>query len=125
MTRHRMMRSRISGFIVLAAVALLMAACEQKTINQIRADPGRYAHHEVGITGRVVNSYSVMGNGAYMVDDGTGRLWVVSDRGVPRKGARVAVKGRIRDAYDLGSIVRVPEVMRSGLVMIESDHRAR
>jgi hypothetical protein len=125
MTRHFLRGWRISGILGLITAAFLMIACEHKTINQIKADPARYARHEVGITGRVVDSYSVMRKGAYMVDDGTGRLWVVSDRGVPRKGARVAVKGRIRDAFELGSVVKLPEVMKSGMVMIESDHRAR
>lgn len=116
---------RITGILLLIALMLFLAACEQKTINQIMAEPDRYANHEVGIAGKVVRSYSVLGRGAYEVDDGTGRLWVVSDRGVPRSGARVAVKGKIKDGFDLGAVVRLPEPMRSGLVMIESDHRAR
>ncbi len=116
---------RVVILSALCALVLFLAACEQKTINQILAEPDRYARHEVGITGKVVRSYSVLGNGAYEVDDGTGRLWVVSDRGVPRSGARVAVKGRIKDGFDLGTIVKLPEPIRSGLVMIESDHKAR
>jgi len=109
----------------IAAFAILFAACEQRKINQILAEPSRYMNEEVGIEGNVVRSYSVLGHGAYEVDDGTGKLWVVSDRGVPRTGAKVAVKGRIRDGYDLSSIVKLPGALSSGLVMIESDHRAR
>ena len=116
---------RIAALLVLMALALFLAACEQKTINQIMAEPHRYANHEVGITGKVVRSVSVLGRGAYEVDDGTGRLWVVSERGVPRSGARIAVKGKIKDGFDLGSIVKLPNPIRSGLVMIESAHRAR
>ena len=112
----------------LAATVIFMTSCEQKTINQIMADPQRYANREVGIAGKVVKSYSVMGNGVYQVDDGTGKLWVVSKTGVPREGARVAVKGTIRDGYnfgDLGSVMKLPEAIRSGLVMIESKHKAK
>jgi hypothetical protein len=68
-----------------------------------------------------------MGNGVYQVDDGTGKLWVVSEKGVPREGARVAVKGTIRDGYnfgDLGPRLKLPEAIRSGLVMVESKHKA-
>ncbi len=118
-------KGRSATLLALIALILFLAACEQKTIKQIMAEPDRYASHEVGITGRVVRSYSVLGRGAYEVDDGTGRLWVVSERGVPRSGARVAVKGKIKDGFDLGSIVRLPDPIRSGLVMIESAHRAR
>jgi len=116
---------RIAVLLVVSMLALLLIACEKKTINQIKADPNRYAQREVGIEGQVVRSYSVLGKGAYEVDDGTGKLWVVSDKGVPRTGARVAVKGKIKDGFDLGSIVKLPEMIRSGMVMIESEHRAR
>ena len=115
---------RASVLMVLAFMVLFLAACQEKTINQIMADPHRYANREVGIVGHVVQSYSVVGKGVYQVDDGTGKLWVVSDKGVPRKGARVAVKGTIRDGFDLGSLVKLPEAVRSGLVMMETRHKA-
>jgi hypothetical protein len=109
-------------------LALIMAACEQKTINQIMANPSHYSNREVGIVGRVVQSYSVLGTGAYEVDDGTGKLWIVSDKGVPREGARVAVRGTIRDAYNVGkfgSFGKLPEAVRTGMVMIENSHKAK
>jgi len=121
------MRKRYLTLLAVTATVLFLASCERKTINQIMADPQRYANKEVSIAGQVVRSYSVMGNGVYQVDDGTGKLWVVSHTGVPREGARVAVKGKIRDGYnfgDLGSVLKLPEAVRSGLVMIESKHKA-
>jgi hypothetical protein len=120
------MRRRLA-FVAMMGAALFLVSCEQKTINQIMADPQKYANKEVGIRGKVTKSYSVMGNGAYQVEDGTGALWVVSHTGVPREGARVAVKGTIRDGYnfgDLGSLLKIPPPFRSGLVMIESKHKA-
>jgi hypothetical protein len=105
--------------------ALAMSGCEQKTVNEIRADPSRYANKEVSVVGTVTRSYSVLGKGAYEIEDGTGKLWVASEAGVPREGARVAVKGTIRDAFNLGSFIKLPEPVSSGLVMIERSHRAR
>jgi hypothetical protein len=116
--------ARLAGLGMLAFIALFLVACEQKTINQIKAEPTRYANRDVGIKGQVVESFSVLGRGAYQVDDGTGRLWVVSDKGVPRKGARVAVKGKIRDGFDLGSVIKLPEQISSGMVLIEEKHKA-
>ena len=84
------------AFLMLAGTVLFLPGCEQKTINHILADPQRYANHEVEVVGKVARSYSVLGHGAYQVDDGTGILWVVSKTGVPREGARVGVKGTIR-----------------------------
>jgi hypothetical protein len=117
---------RAFQLVVVISSGLLLVACEQKSINQILADPHRYAHREVGVIGNVVQSYSVLGRGAYQIDDGTGKLWIVSynGQGVPRKGARVGVKGKIQDGFDLGTLVKLPEVVSSGLVMIESTHKA-
>jgi hypothetical protein len=115
-------RTAVTLFLV--SIVLFLAACERKTINQILAEPHRYANREVGIEGHVVDSYSVLGRGVYRVDDGTGKLWIVSDKGVPRKGSRVGVKGKIQDGFDLGSLVKLPETVSSGLVMIEHSHRA-
>jgi hypothetical protein len=111
--------------VLIVFSALILAGCEQKTINDIKADPGRYSEREVTVVGNVVQSLSVLGKGAYEIDDGTGKLWVVSESGVPRKGARVAVKGTVRDAYNLSALVKLPEPVNSGLVMIENLHKAR
>jgi hypothetical protein len=105
--------------------ALTMIACEQKTINDIKADPSRYANREVAVVGTVTQSYSVLGKGAYEIEDTTGRLWVVSAAGVPREGARIVVKGTIRDGFSLGSLVKLPGPVSSGLVMMESSHKAK
>jgi RecJ-like exonuclease len=109
-----MRRLKYQRYALLTAVvlwALAMSGCEQKTINEIRADPSRYANKEVSVVGTVTRSYSVLGKGVYEVEDGTGKLWIASEKGVPREGARVAVKGKIRDGYNL--------------VMIESSHKAQ
>jgi hypothetical protein len=120
--------SKIWAPLGLGFLLIFLVGCEHKSINQILADPQRYANDDVGVVGRVVRSYSVLGHGAYQVDDGTGKLWVVSRTGVPREGARVGVKGKIRDGFslgDLGSVLKLPEAIRSGLVMIETKHKAK
>jgi hypothetical protein len=123
MVRRHYRHYGLLTMIVLWACA--MAGCEQKTINEIKADPGRYANQEVAVVGNVTRSVSVLGHGAYEIDDGTGKLWVVSQSGVPREGARVGVKGKIRDGFNLGAIVKLPEQISSGMVMIESSHKAK
>lgn len=124
------MRKRLGhycwAFLVLAL--LLLPGCAQKTISHILADPHRYAAQEVGVVGKVVRSYSVLGHGAYEIDDGTGTLWVISGNGVPREGARVGVKGTIRDGLNLGElgpILKLPESVRSGAVMMESQRKVK
>lgn len=117
-------KRRFTSLVVGAFLALTLVAC-RTTINQVLAEPGRYADQEVTVGGEVVKSVSLLGRGAYQIDDGTGRLWVVTKRGAPRQGARVAVKGRVRDVVNLGEIVPLPPEVASGLVMIETEHRAQ
>ncbi len=93
------------GFVaaVIAAV-LLVAGCPTRySIANIARDPGRFGNHEVAVVGNVVQSWGAMGVGMYEVDDGTGRIWVVSNGyGVPAKGSRVGVAGYVQPTFSLG-----------------------
>jgi hypothetical protein len=122
-------RSWRSGFLMLLAVsALVSSACASMTVNQIIADPSRYRNREVRLTGAVVDSYSLASRGAYRIDDGTGQLWVVSQTGVPRRSARVTVKGRVREGFNLGPLsdrISLPPGIGAGLILMESSHKAK
>jgi hypothetical protein len=120
----RSVLSRVPAAVVAASLGLTLTACATKSINDILADPSRYANREVTVKGEVTQSVSVLGHGSYKIEDGGGSLWVVSTKGVPRKGARVKVSGKIRDVADLGSVLKLPDVVGSGLVMTESSHKA-
>ena len=112
---------------IFAGSALASAACASMTINQVLADPSRYRNRQVQLSGAVVDSYSLAERGVYRIDDDTGQLWVVSDRGTPRKGARVTVKGTLREGFNLGSLgdqIKLPGV-GAGLVLMESSHEAK
>jgi hypothetical protein len=117
---------RCVALAVLVAAVLTAAACA-RTVNQILADPARYRNHEVRLSGSVVDSYSIGSRGVYRVADHTGQLWVVSDRGVPRKGAKVNVKGTIREGFNLGWIgdrIKLPVGIGSGILLVETSRKA-
>ena len=80
---------------LLLAGALSLTAFAKTSINKINADPGRYYNKKVTIEGTVTDSYGVLGQGADEIDDGTGRIWVLSERAVPARGARVEAKGHV------------------------------
>jgi len=110
---------RISLSVFLLFGTFLFTACPQhETISKILADPGRYHNKEVGITGRVTNSYGVLNQGAYEIDDGTGKIWVVTRRGGPSRGAQVAAKGHVYTGFNLSG-------RNLGTVLEESDRRAK
>src|ERR1051325_7123717 len=104
---------------VLISSALLFTACPSQTnIRKINANPDRYRNREVGIAGRVTDSYGVLGAGAYEIDDGTGRIWVATRRGVPSRGSHVGAKGYIHNGFSFAG--------RSfGTVLEETDRRSR
>jgi hypothetical protein len=92
------------GTLLLAAVAV--TGCKDSTtpIKDILDDPARFQDEKVRIQGDVTSSVGVLGTGAYEVDDGTGRIVVVSKAGgVPREGARVGVEGVVRPGFTLGT----------------------
>ena len=110
--------SRVSLSLLLLTGTLLFTACpERQSINKILADPDRYNNKEVGIAGTVTDSYGALGTGAYEVDDGTGKIWVVTRRGVPSRGARIGAKGHVYTGFNLSG-------KNFGTVLEETDRRA-
>jgi len=104
---------------VLVTGTLLLTACPSQTnIAKINRDPDRYRNKEVGIAGRVTDSYGVLGAGAYEIDDGTGRMWVATRRGVPSRGSRVGAKGYIHSGFSFAG-------RNFGTVLEETDRRSR
>ena len=111
---------RLPLVAVLLASVLLLTACPSRTdIGKINADPGRYEGKEVAIGGSVTNSYGVpLVGGAYELDDGTGKIWVISRTGAPTRGTQVGAKGRIHSGVTFGA--------RSfGTVLEESERRRK
>ena len=105
-------------FAALLVGALSATALAKKTINQINADPSRYHNKKISIVGTVTDSYGVLGQGMYEVDDGTGRMWVIAERAVPSRGARVEAKGKIITGF-------VYRGRNMGTVLQESDRKAK
>jgi hypothetical protein len=106
-------------FVVLLGGTLLLTACPSQTnIAKINADPDRYRGKQVGIAGRVTDSYGVLGAGAYEIDDGTGKIWVATRRGVPSKGSQVGAKGYVHNGFSFAG-------RNFGTVMEETDRRSR
>ena len=93
---------------VLLLSAVLLAACAPLTIGRITADPSRFQNRSVRVSGTVTNSVGLLGKGGYQLDDGTGKIYVISGKGVPSRGSRVTVTGRVSPGAEvLGTPVGV------------------
>jgi hypothetical protein len=116
---------RRSATVLIVAFTMATGACATRTIGSVLADPSKYRNHEVQISGDVVDSYGVLGRGVYRVRDDSGELWVMSSEGVPRTGARVKVRGTVRDAFSLGPLGRGIPSGVGGVLLVESSHDVR
>jgi len=92
---------------MLAAFVALTSACALRApdIADLKLNPGRYQDRSVRIDGVVTSSWGVplVAFKLYRVDDGTGEVTVVSQKGfTPARGARVRVKGRIEEVAVFG-----------------------
>jgi hypothetical protein len=116
------MRTGTKAFLLtlVLAVGLFTAACPSRTsINDIEANPSKYFGKDVAVAGRVTNSFGIaLIGGIYKLDDGTGSIWVVTNRSVPSKGAQVGVKGQVQDGVNYSG-------KNYGLGLIEEERRSR
>jgi hypothetical protein len=89
------MRKRIA-LISTALAAALLSGCATTRIARINSDPSRYRNREVRVEGNVTNAFGALGTGGYQVDDGSGKIFVLSTgSGVPSSGSRVKVSGTV------------------------------
>lgn len=88
--------------IPLLGVALVtLSACAHTIpIRDLLDRPQDFDGRTVQVAGTVTQSAGVLGTGAYEIDDGTGRIYVIAQgQGVPRQGARTKAKGRFEAVF--------------------------
>jgi hypothetical protein len=98
------MSARAVSVLLVTTVALLLAGCPpRESIEKINRDPARFAGKDITIAGRVTDSFGALGSGVFQIDDGTGTMWVLSEKfGIPGSGANLAVTGRIQQGFAFG-----------------------
>ena len=99
---------RGGSWVLLLCVSLALAGCGPLArlgigttpIAQIEQNPARYTN--VYVRGRVVNQIGVFGQGVYEIQDNSGSLWVITDRGLPAMNSTVTVRGKAQEGIVLG-----------------------
>jgi hypothetical protein len=100
------------------AAALVLSACAPMTIGRINSDPSRFRNQTVRVSGTVTNSVGLMGKGGYQIEDQSGKIYVISGSGVPSRGSRVTVTGRVLPGAEvLGTAV--------GVAIREESHKVK
>ncbi len=100
------MTSQRQNLLTLLAAGgmLLFTACGSTKISRILNNPVKYQNRNVKVDGTVTNSFGIpFAAGLYQVQDETGRIYVLSNRGgVPTKGAHVNVSGKVTSGVTVG-----------------------
>ena len=101
------MISRFGKTLLTAAlplVVVLMVGCPNRaSIADINRDPAHYSGKDITVTGQASDAFGGFGNGLFQVDDGTGRIWVLSQNyGLPGNGSKVSVTGQVQQGISVG-----------------------
>src|SRR5215475_7677739 len=108
-------RSRLT--FLLAPLHLFSACSRRTSIETINGDPAQFSGKELSVAGRVVNSFIEESAGAFELDDGTGRLWVLRENtNLPTHNSSVGVRGTIEQG--------LPFAHRNFVIILrETSHR--
>lgn len=112
-TSHR----RIGFALAVASTLVLGCKGGATPIGTLLDNPAGYDHKIVRIQGTVGEAAGILGYGGYRLDDGTGKILVITQsNGAPRTGAKVGVEGEFRSGFTLGtqSLAVVMEQKRAG-----------
>ena len=104
--------------LLVVAATLLLSACESTNIAAIKNDPSKYQNKTVHVAGTVTTSFGALSMGGYEIEDPTGRIFVISNRGIPAKGARVVVEGTVFSGVMLAG-------QALGVAIKETKHQVR
>lgn len=97
------MTARFSRSLLVGIAVVGLSGCSRTIrIRDLLDRPQQYDGKTVQVEGTVTQSAGVLGTGAYEIDDGTGRIYVVAKgAGVPREGAKTKAKGRFESVFNL------------------------
>lgn len=97
------------------AVLAFVAGCGPKNIASIRSKAEKYEGQTVTITARVIDTKDIplTNNDYYKITDDSGELWVLTTRGVPLKGFKYKIEGRLeRPAGSVAGVLLGDHIVR-------------
>jgi hypothetical protein len=92
----------ISLAAVTAAVVLIIG-CGGTKLADIQNELEKFKDKQVTLSGKVSETLALpfVHKGAYQLDDGTGKIWVVPAGDVPARGEKVKVTGTVRVGVEI------------------------
>lgn len=101
-----MLKSRIRrvGLAILFS-SVILSGCDKlfsTSIGKILADPRAYAGKTVTLSGEVTQIFSLIFIKYFRLRDETGEIVIVTDKPLPKVGAKIRVKGTVQEAFSIG-----------------------
>lgn len=101
--------SLLIAVLLLIAVPLVSGGCKGgprvDQISKVLNEPNSFIDKDATVAGKVVRVFEpapgLIRYAMYQVDDGSGKIWVLSRAGAPSRGTEVGLKGRVREDLDL------------------------
>ncbi len=96
----------ITVVTAILCITVFATGCGSTKISDILANPNKYADKEVVVSGTVTEKYWVqllgLKTGAYQIDDGSGKIWVLTKQEPPSEGQKTSAKGTVSIAGKIG-----------------------
>ena len=84
--------------------ALRSTAPKPTPIGDVLGDLRTYDGQVVTVEGNVTETLNVFGLKTYQIQDDTGEIMVVTQRGLPQKGETISVTGIVNEMFNLGGV---------------------
>lgn len=91
--------------LLLPLACIICLGCEglfSTPIKKILDNPREFEGKEVVVSGEVSDAYALLVMKSFTVKDTTGRITVITNKALPKKGTTVTVKGTVREAFAIG-----------------------
>ena len=104
-----------AGVLVLSLMLVGCTDLFSTPVKKIIDNPRDYYGKRVTVSGEVTEVFSLFVVRYFVVKDGTGEITVVTKRPLPRKGAKIKVKGIVEEAFSFGE--------KQAMVIVEDEEK--
>ena len=98
----KIIREKTALLLILLALLVGCGSLFSTPIGKIVENPRDYADKTVTISGEVTQVFSLLIIKYFTVKDSTGEIVVITEKPLPKPGAKMKVKGTVREAFSLG-----------------------
>ncbi len=97
----------IAVAVALLGILIFASGCTSTKISDILDNPDKYTGKEVSVSGKVTEKYWVdifgITAGACQIDDGSGKIWVITKQEPPKEGEKASARGSVEVAGKIGN----------------------